>query len=309
VNLHSVITSVIGAVNPNQLVGIRSSTGNTVTADGTPIPAYATPGAITGSIGGSMTASASGANLTVTAIQGSLWPGDAVSGSDGTNSLLAGTTILSQTTGQPGSTGVYVLSAPTASGTLNSCTVTSASTVLNVTAITAGVIQAGQTLLDNTNALFVGTLVTGQLPALNGQLPNGGIGLYSVSDQQTVLPQAMTTAMAIMAQVQPLAASELRHMDMLNLQGTHRAIYINGLLRGAVRVGMKGGDLVTLADGSDWLVTQPLESFFSTAGWTKCAITLQNEARSAPPPPTGPAADLTKPAGAELVPGLGGGFP
>jgi hypothetical protein len=256
-----------------------------------------------------MTASASGANLTVTAIQGSLQAGDAVSGSDGTNSLLPGTTILSQTSGQPGSTGVYVLSAPTASGTLNSCTVTSASTVLNVTAISAGVIQAGQTLLDNTNHLIVGTLVTGQVPALNGTKPNGGIGLYTITQQQTVLPQAMTTALALMAQIQPLAGGDLRHMDALNLQGSHRAIYLSSLIRGAVRFALKGGDLVTFPDGSDWLVTQPSEPWFATAGFTKAIVTMQNEALSAPPPPTGPAADLTTPAGDELVPGLGGGFP
>ena len=43
-NLHSIVSSAIGAVNPNQFVEIRQSVGNTKSPDGTTQPAYATPG-------------------------------------------------------------------------------------------------------------------------------------------------------------------------------------------------------------------------------------------------------------------------
>jgi len=86
----------------------------------------------------------------------------------------------------------------------------------------------------------------------------------------------MTTSYQVLAQVQPLSSGELRHMDALNLQGTNRAIYLGGTLNGAVRATVKGGDLVKLPDGTTWLVTQSLEPFYSTVGWTKAAITLQD---------------------------------
>lgn len=40
-NLHGIVSAAIGAVNPQQQITIQVSTGNTVAADGTPIPAYA----------------------------------------------------------------------------------------------------------------------------------------------------------------------------------------------------------------------------------------------------------------------------
>lgn len=275
-NLLQTVFSAIGTVNPNQYVQIQVSVGSTEAPDGSEISAYATPGQITASIGGTFEASIPDPTNPTTllvseVIFGSLQPGDAISGSDGTNAIPAGATVLSQLSGAPGGSGTYQTSVGTASGILGSCDVISESTVLNVSAIASGVLQAGQTLADVPAVLLPGTLITGQL-----QGNAGGPGLYSVSQQQTVAGETMTTALSILAQVQPLAASELRHMDMLNIQGSHRAIYLSGKLAGAVRVALKGGDLVTLADGSKWLVTQPLESFYSTAGWTKCAITMQD---------------------------------
>ena len=44
----------------------------------------------------------------------------------------------------------------------------------------------------------------------------------------------------------------------------------------ALRVLLKGGDLVTLSDGSVWLVTLVPEPWNLTAGWTRALITLQN---------------------------------
>ena len=270
-NLHSIVSPAVGVVNPLQIVTIRASIGNAEAADGSQQPAYATPGAITASIGGTVTGSVSGNVLTVTAILtgGGLNQGDAVSGTDGLDAILAETTILQQLTGTTGQDGTYELSQQQPD--IGSCTVTAASTVLNATAVDQGVLQPGQTLADLSSTILPETLITGQL-----QGAMGGPGLYSLSRQQTVASEAMTTAMVILAQVQPLSGGDLRHMDALNLQGSHRAIYIGGPLAGGVRVGVKGGDIVTLPDGSVYLVTQPLEPWYGTAGWSKAAMTLQN---------------------------------
>jgi hypothetical protein len=275
-NLHGQVAGAIGAINPNQVVQVRTSIGSVGSADGSQTPAFATPGALTASIGGTFTASIpdpvnAPTTLNVAAVlQGSLQVGDAVSGSDGTNSLPVGTTILAQLTGPAGGAGTYTLSV---AAVLNSCTVTAASTVLNVSALSTGKLLAGQTLA-GAAPLIAGTLVTKQLSGS----PAGGRGLYSISQQQTVPGQAMMTTMSIVAQVQALTGSDLRHMDALNIQGSHRSLYASTLIRGIVRPKLAGGDLIVLPDGSVWLVTQSGEPFFSTADWEKVIITLQNGA-------------------------------
>jgi hypothetical protein len=40
-------------------------------------------------------------------------------------------------------------------------------------------------------------------------------------------------------------------------------------------VAQKGGDLITLPDGTLWLTVQVLEDFSVTSGWVKVAATLQ----------------------------------
>lgn len=350
-NLHQVVAPLIGAVNPNQIVSIRSSIGNVTGADGSSTPGYATPGSITAAIGGTFTASVpdptNPTTLNVSAVlTGSLQIGDAVSGTDGSgNAIPDDTTILAQLSGTPGGVGTYELSA---GATLASCTVTAASTILNVSAVAGGLLQPGQTLSDpnagsctasvadtastvlvvseinsgtikigDTVAAFDGTnalnaVISSQISGTPGGIgsyqltagpdngllnsttvsfnlllagtqiasqvsgPTGGAGLYAITQQQTVPSEAMTTSVSVYAQIQPLAASDLRHVDMLNLQGTHRAMYVTGSVRGIIRVGLKGGDVVVLPDGSVWLVQQPLENYFETAGWTKVLITLQD---------------------------------
>lgn len=272
-NLHQIVSSAVGAVNPSQIVGIRISIGAVAGADGVSLPAYAAPGSITASIGGTFTASIpdpvnNPTTLNVAAVlTGSLQVGDVVSGTDGTNTLPTGVSVLSQMTGVAGGTGTYQLSLP---GTLNICTVTSVSDVLNVSAIAGGVPQAGQTLIDS-GALLAGTMITGQISGVAG-----GLGLYSLSQVQTVASETMATAVSVLAQIQPLSTSDIRHMDALNIQGKHLAMYANLDLNGGVRVVLKGGDLVTLPDGSVWLVTEGAEQFYSSAGWSKVILTLQD---------------------------------
>lgn len=76
------------------------------------------------------------------------------------------------------------------------------------------------------------------------------------------------------AQVQELTTRDLRQLEGLNIQGSGRAIYMNGIVNGVVRVSKLGGDLITLQDGSIWLTTSILELW--DTGWVKCSITLQD---------------------------------
>lgn len=86
-------------------------------------------------------------------------------------------------------------------------------------------------------------------------------------------PTYSTTSM--LAQVQALTSAELAQVDGLNLQGEKLALYVNGDLAGVSRPSNTGGDLVTLPDGSVWLVLIQLENFARMVGWTKCAIVRQ----------------------------------
>lgn len=87
----------------------------------------------------------------------------------------------------------------------------------------------------------------------------------------------------VMGQIQNLTGPDLRQVDSLNLQGTKRAIYLNGQLDGIVRNENKGGDLIDVPKGSvnegTWLVAMVLESW---TGWCKVAATLQRRPILAP---------------------------
>jgi hypothetical protein len=121
------------------------------------------------------------------------------------------------------------------------------------------------------------SIVSGAVGAVNPQIT---ISLQSSTGSTTNADGSRTPAYAepvsLTAQVQPLTNRDLRQIEGLNLQGTLMAIYINGNLDGVVRVLMKGGDLITLPDGSVWLISQVLEGFALTAGWTKAVMTLQD---------------------------------
>lgn len=81
-------------------------------------------------------------------------------------------------------------------------------------------------------------------------------------------------------QAQSLSYTDLQKADSLNIQGVRRAIYMNGVADGVVRVGKQGGDVLTFPsgtfpEGDVWLCAMVLESW-SQAGWTKLCITLQD---------------------------------
>ncbi len=80
----------------------------------------------------------------------------------------------------------------------------------------------------------------------------------------------------IPAQMQALQYNDLVQVSGLNLTGERRAIYINGDYQGVVRSSQEGGDLVTLPDGSVWLLVFQFENWHMTGGWVKFCITKQN---------------------------------
>jgi hypothetical protein len=199
-NLHGIAGPIVGAVNPQIPVTVRISVGQGVTnPDGSqPAPGYATPGAITASIAG---------------------------------------------------------------------------TVLTVSAVTFGTLQQGQALADLTAAILPGTAITGQLTG-----PPGGAGTYSVNLSQTVGSEAMTTALVLLGQVQPITWRDLQQMEGINLGGVRWKIYLNGEIDAIVRPEHKGGDLITITTGRHqgvWLVNQVLEAW---PDWCCASITLQNGA-------------------------------
>jgi len=74
--------------------------------------------------------------------------------------------------------------------------------------------------------------------------------------------------------VQALTYRDIQQIEGLNLQGTRRAIYLEGNWSGLVRAEKQGGDLITLPDGTVWLVALVLEHW---ADWTKVVATLQTD--------------------------------
>lgn len=144
-----------------------------------------------------------------------------------------------------------------------------AGTVLNVTAVSAGVLRPGQAISGPGVAL--GTQIVA-----NGT-GSGGTGTYTVNIAGSVPPgTAMTADLLVAAQVQALTFKDLTQLDGLNQGGLQHGIYLYGNVQGVVRARDVGGDLVTLLDtGETWLVNHVLENW-SAQGWCKVAVTLQN---------------------------------
>lgn len=144
-----------------------------------------------------------------------------------------------------------------------------AADVLTVSAVARGILKPAQTV--SGPGIAASSLITGQI---TGAL--GNVGTYRLSRENAVGSVAITTALSLFAQVQPLTKSDLMQLDGLNINGDKKAIYLNGAIDGVVRVKLKGGDLIDMPDGQVWLVVQNLEGFDATAGWTKAAMVLQD---------------------------------
>lgn len=145
------------------------------------IGAAPTGAAATGSVGSTFTATASGANLTVTSVTGLISIGDTISGTG----VPVGTTILSQTSGTVGGAGVYVTSVAT---TAAAATVTSFGNVLNVTAVGSGTLAPGQAI--SGTGIPTGASIESQV---SGAI--GGIGVYTLNIPATAY--AASTAVTV----------------------------------------------------------------------------------------------------------------
>ncbi|MGK4923163.1 hypothetical protein ACSLUB_11555 [Bordetella hinzii] len=78
----------------------------------------------------------------------------------------------------------------------------------------------------------------------------------------------------VQAQVQPLSAGDLKHLEAQNIQGVQRSVYLYGDIQGVVRPAEKGGDLLIFND-QVWLVTVVFETW---PDWCKVGVTLQMDA-------------------------------
>ena len=97
---------------------------------------------------------------------------------------------------------------------------------------------------------------------------------YTTEPDGTRAP-AYAAPVYITGQLQSLTFGDLQQLQGIAIQGQKRALYLNGSWDGVVRPDGKGGDLITLPDGSLWLVVQVLEDWSLTSGWVKLAIVRQ----------------------------------
>ena len=72
-------------------------------------------------------------------------------------------------------------------------------------------------------------------------------------------------------QMQALDSDDLKQIDGLNLTGTIRAVYVNGVVKGVSAPEEKGGDILEIGS-QRWLVTKVLEGWPT---WTKAVVVLQ----------------------------------
>lgn len=118
-------------------------------------------------------------------------------------------------------------------------------------------------------------LVSGNIQAVNPYIQL----IVQVSTGYTTNPEgsrvpAYAKSQIVFGDVQALQYSDIIQLDALNIQGERRKIYINGEVDGLIRVKNKGGDLITLPDGTVWLVALVLEYW---ANWVSVAVTLQDQ--------------------------------
>ena len=117
-------------------------------------------------------------------------------------------------------------------------------------------------------------IVAGAVGAVN---PRMMISYYASTPNQTATPggkrlPTYAPAINVIAQVQELTASDLKHLDDLNMSGIMRKLWSNQLMYGVDRPGGLGGDKVVLPDGTTWLVIRTIEQF---PDWNSVAIQKQ----------------------------------
>ena len=81
------------------------------------------------------------------------------------------------------------------------------------------------------------------------------------------------TTASYSGEVQPLQYQDLLKLDALNITGIRRKLYIDGAYNAVLRPADKGGDLVTLPDGTVWLVVFIFEQW---PDWCSVCLTAQD---------------------------------
>jgi hypothetical protein len=86
-----------------------------------------------------------------------------------------------------------------------------------------------------------------------------------------------TVSAVLMAQVQGLSASDLQHIDGLNIEGVKRSVHLYGNIQGVVRADSKGGDILQFAEypgglSRAWRILQVMETW---ATWCRVVVVMQ----------------------------------
>jgi hypothetical protein len=230
------VASISGVLHPGaQLSGtgipsgtyIVSQTSGTAGSNGVYVTNHATT-----SSGDAIVATSN--TLDVTAVSsGTVHATDVVSGTG----VTAGTTIVAQLSGSPGGIGLYVINS---FQQFDSVSVTSLSSVLNVTAVGSGTLEVGA-LLAGTNVTS-GTVITAQGTG------SGGTGTYTLSDSSTTVSETITASAAA-----PTVTYDSVSGAFVIESGTTGATSSVGYASGTIAAGIKAtlATGATLSQGAD----------------------------------------------------------
>lgn len=121
-------------------------------------------------------------------------------------------------------------------------------------------------------------MVRGAITSVNPDL----IAPYYVSQPYTknasfAQVPSFATPVDVPVQVQALKANDLKHADLVNLEGLKRAVYMYGNTVGVDRSNLKGGDWLVFPQAAGlppqgWKVACVLETW---PDWSKVAVVLQ----------------------------------
>lgn len=80
----------------------------------------------------------------------------------------------------------------------------------------------------------------------------------------------------VVAQVQPVQYNDIQLTNGMGIQGSRVKVYLAGDWNGIVRADREGGDRITLADGTKWIVAVQAEQWGGANGWTAVICTRLN---------------------------------
>jgi hypothetical protein len=100
---------------------------------------------------------------------------------------------------------------------------------------------------------------------------------YVTDDAGKRTPKTIT--LTVDAQIQALSATDLKHIDGLNITGVMRSVYMYGNAAGVVRADQIGGDILVFPEvpggcNKNWLINQVIETW---SDWCHVIVTLQVE--------------------------------